>query len=298
MKSVKLGYVEITRIEELQTTNPPPSDMLAGFDEDQYLAHIDMIPQANWNADRSATVMSHQAWLLRSAGRNILVDTAIGNDKPRRTSVFDHLKTDFLSDLSAVGVEVQDVDMVLSTHLHHDHVGWHTRLVGGEWVPTFPNAEYVMPRADVEFFNPANDGRFTRRSDRFMVGVFDDSVRPVLEAGLATLWEETYVVDENLRLEAAPGHTPGASVIKLSSEGERAIFIGDMMHSPVQIARPTWNSCVCENQALSVRSRQRILKEAADNHMVIFAAHFGGNSGAEISGDGDSFQIKRWRTWT
>lgn len=136
---------------------------------------------------------------------------------------------------------------MINTHLHIDHVGWNTYLDGRTWVPTFPNATYLMAKADFDYWNPANE--IKTLLGRGNQNVFEDSVAPVHEAGLTLLWEDSHQIDANLRLDLAPGHTPGSSVLRLESGSDRALFVGDLMHSPIQIHEPDANSCFCEDPA-------------------------------------------------
>ncbi|MGN9787743.1 MBL fold metallo-hydrolase [Nonomuraea sp. ZG12] len=234
-----------------------------------------------------------QTWLLRSEGRNILVDTGVGNHKERPYApVWGHLDTDFLDNLARAGVRPEDVDLVINTHLHIDHVGWNTYLDGRSWVPTFPNATYVMPKADFDFWNPVNEHPtvFGRGNQN----VFEDSVVPVHEAGLTLLWEDTYTIDANLRLDLAPGHTPGSSVLTLRSGTDLAVFVGDMLHNPVQLIEPDTNSCFCEDPAGARASRGKVLGWAADNNALVIPAHLGGHGAAEVVREGSGFAVKSW----
>ncbi len=234
-----------------------------------------------------------QTWLLRSEGRTILVDTGVGNHRYRPYApVWSYLDTDFLGNLARVGVRPEDVDIVINTHLHIDHVGWNTYLDGRDWVPTFPNATYLMPKADFDFWNPENGHKtvFGRGNQN----VFEDSVAPVHEAGLTLLWEDSYTIDRNLRLDPAPGHTPGSSVITLQSGADRAVFVGDMMHSPVQFVEPDTNSCFCEDPAGARATRAKVFGWAADNNALVIPAHLGGHGAAEVIREGSGFAIKGW----
>lgn len=238
-----------------------------------------------------------QTWLLRSEGKTILVDTGVGNHKERPYApVWGHRKTDFLANLARAGVEPEDVDIVVNTHLHIDHVGWNTYLDERRWAPTFPNATYLMPKADFDFWNPENGHEtvFGRGNQN----VFEDSVAPVHEAGLTLLWEGSHRIDANLRLDAAPGHTPGSSVLTLASGADRAVFVGDMLHSPVQILEPGTNSCFCEDAAGARATRRKILGWAADNNALVVPAHLGGHGAAEVTRDGSRFAIKGWAPFT
>jgi glyoxylase-like metal-dependent hydrolase (beta-lactamase superfamily II) len=246
-----------------------------------------------WNPDTNECRAAIQTWLLRSEGRTILVDTGVGNHKDRPYApVWSRLDTDFLDNLAAAGVRPEDVDIVVNTHLHIDHVGWNTRLEGRTWVPTFPNATYLMPRRDFEFWDPAGDHQpVLRRGNQ---NVFEDSVAPVHEAGLTQLWDGAHRIDQNLRLELAPGHTPGSSVLVLESGGDRALFVGDLVHTALQIVEPETNSCFCEDPAESRATRHKLLGQAAENNALVFPAHLGGHGAAEVERNGSKFAIKKW----
>ncbi|MGW0225836.1 MBL fold metallo-hydrolase, partial [Streptomyces tendae] len=224
-------------------------------------------------------------------------DTGVGNHKDRPYApVWSRLDTDFLGNLARAGVRPEDVDIVINTHLHIDHVGWNTYLDGRTWMPTFPNATYLMPRADFDYWNPANEHKpLLGRGNQ---NVFEDSVAPVHQAGLAQLWEDSHQIDANLRLDLAPGHTPGSSVLTLDSGSDRAVFVGDMLHSPVQIHEPDSNSCFCEDPAAARATRRRVLSWAADNNALVVPAHLGGSGAAEVQRDGDRFAIKSWAAFS
>ncbi|WP_281216457.1 MBL fold metallo-hydrolase [Nocardia xishanensis] len=157
--------------------------------------------------------------------------------------------------------------------------------------PTFPNATYLMPRADYEHWNPANNPNIMGGVNE---NVFEDSVAPVYAAGQVRLWETEYVVDANLTLRAAPGHTPGSSVLVLASGSDKALFAGDLVHTPLQIAHPEHNSCFCEDPTAARATRLRLLGWAADNTALVLPAHFSGHSALEIVREADAFAIKNW----
>jgi glyoxylase-like metal-dependent hydrolase (beta-lactamase superfamily II) len=171
-------------------------------------------------------------------------------------ATFAHLHTSFLADLAAAGVAPDEVDVVVNTHLHMDHTGWNTRLEDGQWVPTFPNATYLMPKIDFDFWNPAN-GHVSAVLGQGNDGSFIDSVEPVHQAGQAVLWQDSHTIDSSLRLEPAPGHTPGSSVLMLSSGSDRVVFAGDTVHVPVQFLEPRYSSCLCEDPAVATATACR-----------------------------------------
>jgi glyoxylase-like metal-dependent hydrolase (beta-lactamase superfamily II) len=238
-----------------------------------------------------------QTWILRSGGKTILVDAAIGNDKDRPdVPSWSNLQTAFLDDLASAGITPESVDIVVNTHLHADHVGWNTRLVDGKWVPTFPNAEYLIPAIELAFWDPANDNQTIMGPGAH--GVWADSIAPVVATGQVTSWSDRYRIDDALTLEAAPGHTPGASILRLKSGDQEALFVGDTLHSPAQVHDIHTSSCFDEDTAQAHTTRDRILAEAAEKGLLMFPAHFGGHGGFHVTRNGDTFAVAGWAPLT
>ncbi|MFI9384328.1 MBL fold metallo-hydrolase [Kutzneria sp. NPDC052558] len=276
MDTITWGGVEITRVVEWHGEFGPLRAFLPGVPDPV----PDWLAPDHLNPATGGMVAAAQTWVLRSAGRTILVDTGVGNGRVRPTMpIFNHWRTDFLERLRAV-VDPSDVDVVVNTHVHADHVGWNTHDVDGDWVATFPNATYLIPRADHEHFAGAP--------------THEDSIRPIVEAGLATLWDNTFRIDENLELEAAPGHTPGSSLLRLRSGADRAVFVGDLIHSPFQITQPWCGSVLCVDEAMAAKTRQRVLARAAEQGELVVPAHFGGHGAVEVRPAGDGFAITAW----
>jgi glyoxylase-like metal-dependent hydrolase (beta-lactamase superfamily II) len=292
MNDIKLGDVLITRVEEMHGPIMPADQFFPSIPAKAWRDHATMLVPDHFNADNNMINVAMQTWLLRSQGRTILIDTGVGNDKSRpAVAPWDHLGLDYLGNLQRAGVQPEDVDVVVNTHLHVDHVGWNTRLLDGQWVPTFPNATYLMPKVDFEFWNPANNANIVGGVNE---NVFEDSVAPVFANGQVQLWEDTHTIDEHLRLESAPGHTPGSSVVKLSSGSDHALFAGDLIHTPLQVFEPEHNSCFCEDPTASRRTRRQLLGWVADNNALLLPAHLSGSSGLEVSHAGPGFAIKQW----
>lgn len=230
--------------------------------------------------------------MIELDGVTLLFDTGAGNDKIRPgIPVFDRLKTPFLQTLSQAGFEPADIDLVVCSHLHIDHVGWNTQLVGDRWEPTFPNARYVFPRADAHFWDPRNRHLFPDMvGEKVNEGFFEDSVRPILDKGLAQLVSGTISVAAGATLDPAPGHTPGSSTLMIESRGQRALFVGDVLHHPLQIFNPGWNSIFCEDAAQARASRRGVLGRAADEQAILIPAHFAGEHMVRVRRDGDGFR--------
>ncbi|MFE9096080.1 MBL fold metallo-hydrolase [Streptomyces sp. NPDC007264] len=292
-----LGDVEIVRVVDWVGPYPPARTLVPGAAAELWREHEEQLAPAHWDPVTDRAVIALQTWVLRSGGRTVLVDTGVGNGRERPGNPFFHRRQDdYLGRLARAGVAPEDVDIVVNTHIHGDHVGWNTRDADGEWVPTFPRARYLVPAADDAHFGPANGyANGSRPDDRLL---YEDSVAPVHRAGQVVLWDGGHRIDENLTLEPAPGHTPGSSVLRLASGGERAVFVGDVLHNPVQILRPDCNSCFCADPRQAAASRRRILERAADERELVVPAHFGGAGAVEVRRAGAAFRLGRWAGWS
>ncbi|MBP2472086.1 glyoxylase-like metal-dependent hydrolase (beta-lactamase superfamily II) [Crossiella equi] len=289
MNSIILGDVDITRVVEWQGPFAPTSTTFPSLTRADWETHSSWLVPDHWEPETDHFVATTQVWVLRSEGRVILVDTGIGDDKDRGSGPFHRLRTGFLSRLAEAGVRPEDVDVVVNTHAHVDHIGWNTRLEAGSWVPTFPNAQYLLHRADAEFVDPAH----AQRPDD---GSYADSIAPVVESGLLSTWDgDTLVLDRNLTLELASGHTPGSAALRLASGTDRALFLGDLVHSPIQVAEPDHEFCSSEDVPAAIRARRRYLAEAADTGALVVPAHFGDTGMAEVARAGEKFTIAGWR---
>jgi glyoxylase-like metal-dependent hydrolase (beta-lactamase superfamily II) len=295
-QSIMLGDVEVLRVVEWQEAFAPARGLVPESGAEIWKENRDWLAPDHWAPDSDRAVMALQSWVLRSSGRTVLVDTGVGNGRERPGSPhFHHREGDFLGRLARAGVRPEDVDVVVNTHVHADHVGWNT--VGGDsgWEPAFPNAQYLVPSADDFHFGPDNAYGNSRQEDNRLV--YEDSIAPVHRTGQALLWDGTHRIDEHLTLESAPGHTPGSSVLRLASGSDRAVFVGDLLHSPVQILTPSWNSCFCLNPAQAVSSRRRILERAAAEKELVVPAHFGGAGAVEVRQEGGAFRLGPWAAY-
>jgi len=304
--TISLGDVEVTRVVEWSGPVRTARFIIPDSGEEIWQDNRDWLTPDFWTPDDDAYRCHIQTWVLRSEGKTILVDTGVGNDRERpQIPLFAGLKTDYLDRLQRAGVAPEDVDVVVNTHIHYDHVGWNTELRDGQWQPTFPNATYLIPRADYLYFNPENPSRSRPPRDeheriRWEGGklVFNDSIAPVHRAGQVVLWEDAHRIDGNLLLEAAPGHTPGSSVLTLRSGTDRAVFVGDMLHSPVQVLEPALNSCFCDDLRLAAKTRRAHLSRAAELGELVIPAHWPGHGAAEVRKDGDGFAIRAWAAFS
>jgi glyoxylase-like metal-dependent hydrolase (beta-lactamase superfamily II) len=242
-----------------------------------------------YNAETHKLVMSFHTLVIKTPRHNILVDTCIGNDKERPELLDWHQRTGpFLADLAAAGVPAESIDFVLCTHLHADHVGWNTKLFDGRWVPTFPNAKYLMARTEVEHWNEVrktSDKPANHRS-------WDDSVQPILDAGQALVINSDYEIEHGIHLIPAPGHTPGNVILHVSDGKESAYLIGDTIHHPLQIEHPDWSSSFCSDPNLSRVTRKEFLNTVAETDSLVMPAHFGTPTAVRITGDSTGYNFE------
>jgi glyoxylase-like metal-dependent hydrolase (beta-lactamase superfamily II) len=268
--SFTIGDVRITRLEETYGPGFPVGVLLPAYDAGTV---DDVGPDlfAPFTEDGAALLSVH-SWLVQTPQKTILVDTCSGNHKNRPTMENMHqLDLPWLDGLAEAGITPDDVDAVVCTHLHLDHVGWNTSLVDGQWVPTFPNATHYFNKVEYEFWEANRE----TEALAFNAYVFDDSVAPVFDRDRAVLWEgDGVTIDDTLRLELAAGHTPGHCVGFLESKGERGVFSGDSMHSAMQVLVPEWNSGFCLDADGAIAARRQVLDTTAEQGAILMPAHF------------------------
>jgi glyoxylase-like metal-dependent hydrolase (beta-lactamase superfamily II) len=214
-------------------------------------------------------LLAIQSHLIRLGGKTILIDACVGEHKPRPARPEWNLRanTRYLCNLAAAGCAPADIDMVMCTHLHADHVGWNTMLKSGDWVPTFPNARYVMSQIEID--HRAEQAATSAQANH---GSFQDSVMPLLDYGVVTIAAAGDEIAENARIVALPGHAPGQIGLELTA-GARLLFCGDAMHSPAQVLCPEWSSAFCHDRAQAAETRRRLLERCAGNDIMLLPAH-------------------------
>ncbi|MCA9509150.1 MAG: MBL fold metallo-hydrolase [Myxococcales bacterium] len=262
----RIGDATITRI--LESVAPvPPAGFFAEATPEAVARH------ASWLAPHFLDADGHfplaiQGFVVESCGRRILVDTCMGD---REVPAFPDLAMGdaFVRDLAAAGFARDEIDVVLCTHLHFDHVGSNTMRApdgSGRWIPTFPNARYLFARVEYEHWKGAEDAGFA--------ATFGDAVEPVVEAGLAELVEVPHRVTDEVWLEPTPGHTPGHVAVHVASRGVRAMITGDLTHHPIQWAEVDWKMAADSDSAQAAATRRRLLAEHADGDLLVIGTHY------------------------
>jgi len=203
------------------------------------------------------------AFVVRTPGRTLLVDAGVGNGKPRPNPCFDRRADEW-------PVALREIDTVVFTHLHVDHVGFATRFDGSVWVPAFPNARHLTTAAELDYWTGAGAAGFRERLGDYV----GDSVLPLQSAGVLDVVEPDHQVAEGVRLLPAPGHTPGNVCVEIVSEGQRAVFAGDMVHHALQLAFPALSTDFCVHGECATQSREALLRDVADTGTLLFPAHF------------------------
>ena len=283
MRDVRLGRLRIARVYEGDGVIPLCA-ALPGIDS-QDLARL---KSWYWDHDladepsRANVRISVHSYVLQVDGRNILVDTCCGNGKQRSLAPVSNLQTRYLENLAGAGLRPEDIHLVMCTHLHFDHVGWNTRMHDGRWVPTFPNARYLFGRRDLDFFRIQQHEATHREA-------FDDSVAPILDAGLADIVDADVSIHreigDGIWLEDASGHSPGNLCVIAECGAGRAIFSGDCFHHPIQLVRPDARFFADENPDQASATRSRLLERNADTNAVFFPAHFTGATAGHVERD-------------
>jgi glyoxylase-like metal-dependent hydrolase (beta-lactamase superfamily II) len=288
MKPVSLGRMTVRKVFEMESG--PPMTMIL-----PEVTTADLSELAKWHSDdslgatpeQSAFTMSMHSYVLQLDGLTVLIDACNGDHKQRSIPDVDRVETPFLANLTALGLTTDDIDLVLCTHLHFDHVGWNTRLESGKWVPTFANAKYLFSQRDFEHF-----GSQELVDDHWRA--FRDSVLPVYDAGRAELVDADRIVHREIGdgvwLEAAFGHSPGNFSVLAQAGAERAIFWGDVIHHPVQMICPTVAMSFDNDAATARATRLRVLNQAVEEGLVCFPAHFRDPSAGRVLRDGEKFR--------
>lgn len=277
-----IGAVTVTRVVEMDFPAPyhPKHSLLPDATPEALRTMPWLYP--DFVAADGTLLLSIHALLVEAPGLRLVVDTCIGNDKPRNLIRQQVLSTPFLERMAEAGWPRESVDAVVCTHLHVDHVGWNTMKQGDAWVPTFPNARYLIGRVE--------HAHWTASDDENQGEIMGDSVQPIFDAGLADLVEMDHRLSPEVRLMPTIGHTPGHVSVMIESEGESAIITGDMMHHPCQVAHPEWTVRFDEDGPAAAITRAAFVEAHADKPVLIIGTHFAAPTAGHIVADGD-----RWR---
>ncbi len=283
-KTFTVGDLTIQRIVEDDAPFRSALDMLPALtpevlDENRHWLRPDSL-DAN-----DVFKLCFQSYVVRTPHHNILVDTCLGNDKPRPYPQWS-MKTDgtYMSALAAAGLAVEDIDYVMCTHLHFDHVGWNTRLDNGRWVPTFPKARYVFSAREVAATRALHGVN--------AVPAYTDSVLPIVQAGRAELVADDHCIGDHVRLLPTPGHTEGHVAIAFGKGRDDAVMTGDLIHVPLQMRYPELSFARDKDMAQAAATRRAFLERYCDTATLCCTSHFPAPSAGHIKRWGHGFKLQ------
>jgi len=276
----RIGDVEVWRILEINGPFLNPEELFPNAGPQAREAIATHVPH-QLCAATGRLILPIQGFLLKTPSHTILVDSCVGNNKSNPNTPDWNMRSDnrFMAALTAAGIGPQDVDYVLCTHLHTDHVGWNTKLEDGRWVPTFPNARYLMPADDEEYFGKSAGN------------VYIQSVLPVIEAGQVELVSSGHVMGDHVTLVPTPGHTPGHVSVLVKSGSAEAIITGDALHTAAQCWYPDWHFKYDVDGDLAANSRRQLLENASEANRKVLGSHFALPSIGRVKAHGNAF---RW----
>ena len=278
-----VGDLTIHRIVEQETTFMPALELLPDLTPELLAENKGWLQKARALDDNGVFILCFQSYIIETPHHAILVDGCIGNDKQRPTRPHWHLKTDdsYMRALASAGFSVGDIDFVMCTHLHPDHVGWNTRIENGRWVPTFPNARYVFGRTEFDYW--------TEQNAKAEVPPFADSVLPIVDAGKAELVRNDHAIGDHVRILPTPGHTPGHVAFALGRGKDDAVFCGDLMHTPLQTHYPELSAKFDADPKQAATTRRSLLERYCDTDTLCCTAHFPSPSSGKIRRRGNGF---------
>lgn len=289
MKPIRIGDITISKIVDKEKSPLPFNFVYPDGDWSVCEEHADWLAPDHISLERRMVLMNYHSYVVQTGRTNILIEACIGNDKERGASEAFHMQSsDYLLRLSEIGIKPDDIDIVMCSHMHPDHVGWNTQLKDGSWVPTFANARYVFARKEYEYWQ---DRWQENDEDPFLTAAFFDSVLPVVEAGQADFVDTDHELEAGIWLEPAFGHSPGHIFVNIQSGDDRAILTGDSIHHVVQMAAPHWRPFFDQDKDMAMATRRKLLDRVVDTPTILLPAHFCGASAGRVSSQGDAYRF-------
>lgn len=279
-----VGDLTVHRIVELDAPFIPAHEMLPALTP-ELLDENRCWLQPHSLDSNDVLRLCYQSYVVRTPHHTILVDSCLGNDKPRPRPEW-HAKTDttYMDALSAAGLTVSDIDYVLCTHLHGDHVGWNTRLENGTWVPTFPNARYVFSQQEVDA---------TEALDRKAPNAaYQDSVLPIMRTGRADLVADDFAIGDHVRMLPTPGHTAGHVAFCFGKRQDDVVISGDLIHVPLQTRYPELSFARDKDPDLAAVTRRAFLERYCDTPTLCCTAHFPSPSAGRVTRWGPGYRLE------
>lgn len=284
-KGFQLGDLTIHRVVEEERPLFDPLEFLPTLTPEVLAENCHWLEPDAIDPETGKMKLCIQSYVIRTPHHTILVDTCVGNHKPRPTRPFWNQKTDdtWERNLAATGYSVADIDYVMCTHLHVDHVGWNTRLENGRWVPTFPKARYIFGERELAHWQAEHA--------KAPNPVLEDSVLPIVAAGRADLVSTSSALNDHVRLTPTPGHTPDHYAVELGKGETTAVLTGDLIHSPIQARYPELSARPDTDPAQAAATRRKFLECHCDTGRLVCTAHFPSPSTGHVTRWGDGFRF-------
>jgi glyoxylase-like metal-dependent hydrolase (beta-lactamase superfamily II) len=283
--TLQIGDMTIHRIVEMEAGFTDAFQFFPDLTPERFAENKDWLQPHALDAE-GKLILCFQSYVVRTPHHTILVDSCIGNDKERPNRPMWNKKTDdtWMRGLASHGLRVEDIDFVMCTHLHVDHVGWNTRLENGRWVPTFPNARYLFSEKELAFW--------TEATSKTPIPVIEDSVLPIVAARRADLITSDHSLGDHVRLMPTPGHTIDHFSVELGRGTTRAILTGDALHSPLQAKYPELGMYIDHDPAQAGKSRRALLERCCDSDILTCFAHFPSPSTGHVKRWGEGFRCE------
>ena len=284
---INLGDVTIHRVIEQEEPLFDPHQFFPTLTPELLDENRAWLEPTYFDAATGKVILCIQSYVLKTPHHNILIDSCVGNHKPRPMRPFwdmmDHDR--YHTNLAATGLGVKDIDYVMCTHLHTDHVGWNTRLENGRWVPTFPNAKYVFADRELEHWTEKE------KSDPSMFPWITDSVLPIVEAQRVELVKSDHALNDLIQLIPTPGHSIDHYSVQVGKPGNDALITGDMVHSPIQARYPELGMAADHDSTIAGQTRRKIFGRFCDTSTLICTAHFPSPSTGRLAQWEDGFKL-------
>jgi glyoxylase-like metal-dependent hydrolase (beta-lactamase superfamily II) len=283
---IQIGNTVIHRIVEQEAPFFPAFQFFPTLSKELYEENRGWLQPVFFDASDRVNLCI-QSYLVQTPHHNILIDSCVGNHKPRPTRPFWNLMNSdrFEKGLAATGVGIGDIDFVMCTHLHTDHVGWNTKLENGRWVPTFPKARYVFADRELAYWTKR------QQDDPAACPWVEDSVLPIVAAKRADVVKSAHAFDDLVTLIPTPGHTIDHYSVQVGKSGADAIITGDMIHSPLQARYPELGMLADYDSKQAGVTRRELFGRVCDSSTLMCTAHFPSPSTGRVVRHKDAFDF-------
>ncbi|KAB2919809.1 MAG: MBL fold metallo-hydrolase [Hyphomicrobiaceae bacterium] len=284
---IQLGDIKIHRVVEQQQPMFDALDFFPSLTKEVLDQNRAWLEPHYLDPATGKIVICVQSYVVQTLHHNILIDSCVGNHKPRPGRPFWHMQSNdrYERALAATGLTFDDIDYVMCTHLHVDHVGWNTRLESGRWVPTFPKARYLFADRELAFWTQK------QKEDPASWPWISDSVLPIVEANRAEVVRSDHVLGDLVQLMPTPGHTIDHYSVHVGKPGQDALITGDMIHSPIQARFPDLGMRADYDSRLAGQTRRKVFGRFCDTSTLMCMAHFPSPSTGRITRRGDGFDF-------